>query len=45
MSLFVDCMTNEDLQGKLIIEPDGWLRVVLEETETEYRVAEMAMHS
>ena len=41
MSLFVDCTTNEDLQGKLVIEPDGWLRVVLEETETEYRVAEM----
>lgn len=43
MSKFVDCHTNEDLEGKLIIEPSGWPCVILEETETEYRVAEMKL--
>ena len=40
---FVDCQTNEDLQGELIVEQNGWLRIRLEETETEYRVAEMSL--
>ena len=43
MNKFVDYSTNTDLRGNLIVEPSGWLRIVLDETETEYRVAEMRL--
>lgn len=43
MCKFVDYQRNEELTGKLVVEPTGWLRIVLDETETEYRVAEMRL--
>lgn len=44
MAKFIDYNSpNEELEGKLVIESTGWLRLILEETETEYRVAEIRL--
>ena len=44
MAKFIDYNSpNEELRGKLVIESTGWLRLILEETETEYRVAEIRL--
>lgn len=44
MAKFIDYNSpHEELSGKLVIESTGWLRLILEETETEYRVAEMCL--
>ena len=43
MILIVDYASDTALHGKLIIEPAGWLRLVIDEQDTEYRVAEMKM--
>ena len=43
MTLFVDHASNIEFYGKLIVEPKGWLRMVIDEQDIEYRVAELKM--